>query len=115
MFERFDEDARRVLFFARVHASVRKGVTIDAWAERILGCDRRADTPRELPLDATAKAALGSTVVEADALDHEAIRPAHLLLGILRQEGTTAWQALMDAGVTLRGVREGLARDRDGT
>lgn len=29
MFERFDEDARRALFFARVHTSVRDGATID--------------------------------------------------------------------------------------
>ena len=155
MFERFDEDARRGLFFARVHTSVRHGDTIDtdallqgiltvaldvvsrfapdpgavaalvapalrrrddeepdAFAERIFlhgMLDR--DTSREVPFDATARAAMESAVVEADALDHRDIRPVHLLLGILRHEDTAAWQALMDAGVTLRGVREALARD----
>lgn len=157
MFERFDEDARRTLFFARVHTSVRHGDTIDTddllqgiltvaldvifgfspspdavaalvapalrrrddeepevFAERIfLNGILDRDTSREVPFDATAKAAMASAVVEADALDHKDIRAAHLLLGILRHEDTAAWQALMDAGVTPRGVREALARDGD--
>lgn len=158
MFERFDEDARRALFFARVHTSVRRGATIDTddmlqgilvvaldvvsrfslspdavpalvapalrrrddeepevFAERIfLNGILDRDTSREVPFDATSKAAMASAVVEADALDHRDIRPPHLLLGILRHEGTAAWRALMAAGVTLRGVREALARGTDG-
>jgi hypothetical protein len=86
----------------------------DAFAERIFlhgMLDR--DTSREVPFDATAKAAIESAVVEADALDHKDICPAHLQLGIHRHEGTPAWQALMGAGVTLRGVREAMAQDGD--
>jgi hypothetical protein len=158
MFERFDEAARKALFFARVHTSVRRGATIDAddllqgiltvsfddvsrfapvpdavtalvapalrrrdgeveeeFAERIFlhgMLDR--DTSREVPFDEVTKAAMESAMAEADALGHTDIRPAHLLLGVLRHEGTAAWQALMNAGVTLRGVREAMARGADG-
>ena len=82
----------------------------EAWARRILRQDLGGDTAREIPFAGEAKAVLETAMAEADALDHTAIRPEHLLLGILRQEGSSAWQALMDAGVTLRGVREALAR-----
>ena len=93
----------------------RDGEEPEVFAERIFlhgMLDR--DTSREVAFDATAKAAMASAVVEADALDHRDIRPVHLLLGILRHEGTAAWQGLMDAGVTLRGVREALTQDADG-
>jgi hypothetical protein len=92
----------------------RDGEDLGSWAERILEDEPvDADTSREAPFDAVAKAVMESAFVEADALDHKNIRPAHLLLGLLRQEGTPAWQALMDAGVTLRGAREAMARDTD--
>ena len=84
----------------------------EALVERILRnmiLDR--DTAREVPFDAGTKAAMESAMAEADALGHAQIRAGHLLLGILRHEGTPAWQALMNAGVTLRGVREAMARN----
>lgn len=155
MFERFTEEARRALFFARLHTSVRLGATIDdgdllqgvlavglpavarfaahpavmttliapefrrrddedweAWAERIMWDERGGDTAREVPFAEVSKAALESAAAEASALNHADIRPEHLLLGILCQEGSSAWQALMDAGVTLRGVREAMPHEQ---
>jgi hypothetical protein len=37
------------------------------------------------------------------------VRPEHLLIGLLREEGTEVWRTLNEAGVTLREVRRVLS------
>jgi hypothetical protein len=92
----------------------REGEEPEASAARILkDTSLDAGTSHTMRFAPDASAALDSAVVEASALDHKDICPEHLLLGLLRHEGTPAWQALMDAGVTLRGVREAMAHDTD--
>jgi ATP-dependent Clp protease ATP-binding subunit ClpC len=70
-------------------------------------------TTQEIPFSAAAKRVLHTAAVEADQLDHVHIRPAHLLLGLLREEGTDAWTMLRQAGLDLRGLRQTLAESGD--
>lgn len=145
MFDRFTDDARRSLFFARANTSERDGDEIST--EDLLGglllaapdavvrfasslapsetgeefFDRvehdspewMAKTSREIPLSAGTNKAFERAVQEAEALAHKFIRPEHLLLGLLRDEGTEAWRILHAAGVTLREVRRILGEEGD--
>jgi ATP-dependent Clp protease ATP-binding subunit ClpA len=72
-----------------------------------------AKTRREIRFSAAAQTALLKTVEEADALGHTFIRLEHLLLGLLRDEGTEAWRTLHEAGVRLREVRRILGEEGD--
>jgi ATP-dependent Clp protease ATP-binding subunit ClpA len=147
MFERFTEEARRSLFFARAKTLERDGDAIST--EDLLGGlllatpdaivrfassdhlrpdetgeeffervgHRRpewtAKASREIRFSAAASMALEKAVQEADALGHTFIRPEHLLLGLLRDEGTEAWRTLHGAGVSLRDVRRTLGEEGD--
>ena len=146
MFERFTEDARRVLFFARAKATARYGDSIAPedllggilWAvpravprfqsqstEALTPTETAEDfmsrlasdkglqthTSREIPFSTTTKMALRRAAEEADDLRHTAIRPEHLLLGLLRDEKSHAWRILHEAGVTLREVRRVMSEE----
>jgi len=50
---------------------------------------------------------------EADALRESALRPEHLLLGLLRDEGGPAAAALQAAGVTLEAARQEVRASRE--
>ena len=149
MFERFTQDARRALFFARSKTVERQGDSITpedllggiVWAspnllaqfdaqptkrltpsetgeEFILrvGADRgalAAHARKEIPFSGATKLALQCAAEEADALRHLAVRPEHLLLGLLRNENSEAWRVLDEVGVTLREVRRILAQERE--
>lgn len=143
MFERFTEDARRALFFARFAASVRHGEQMEledllrgimraapsavvrfASDESALPTRRfvgrpgeraalRPATSKEMPLSKQFTLTLERSVAEADALGHHAIRPEHLVLGLLRDEGTQAWGTLHRAGVNLREVRNVMSGEPD--
>lgn len=65
----------------------------------------RAHLHREIPLDQASNRALERTIREADDLGHDAIRPEHLVLGLLQADRTEAWQRLHDAGMTLGNAR----------
>jgi ATP-dependent Clp protease ATP-binding subunit ClpC len=135
MFDRFTDDARKALFFARFAAWARHGEQMEL-EDLVAGIMRAAPSavvrfasdesalPRgrltrrtgeratvgpalsvEMPFSAQFKLTLERSVAEADALGHDAIRPEHLVLGLLRDEGTSAWHTLHRAGVRLREVR----------
>jgi ATP-dependent Clp protease ATP-binding subunit ClpA len=148
MFERFTEDARRSLFFARAKAAERQGdvITLEDFLAGILLSapqvmtrlgSRLTDVPtetaenfmarvfdnrptaaghrsKEIPFSQQTKMAIGRAAEEADQLGHEAIRPEHLLVGILRDESSDAWRTLHKAGVTLREARRSLAPEANG-
>jgi uncharacterized protein (TIGR03435 family) len=136
MFERFTEQARRVLFFARYEASelgsididtehmllglVRecKGLTHRLFADagialndirdevlRRVGVRTKISTSVEIPFSAAAKRVLGHTAQEADRLLHDYIGTEHMLLGLLREQGSIAAEVLTSRGLRLDGVR----------
>jgi hypothetical protein len=140
MFERYTERARRVIFFARYEASQFGSVTIEP-EHLLLGVlreDRNAVTrflgPRaaedirneiesrlavkekvstsvDLPLAPACKRILAYSAEEVERLRHNHIGVEHLLLGILREEGTIAAQVLDGRGLKLNSTREELARN----
>jgi hypothetical protein len=60
---------------------------------------------REIPFTKTAVGALLQAAAEADRLRHNQIEPQHLLLGLLRQEGSAATTVLRQHGITLEAAR----------
>lgn len=68
----------------------------------------RINTSVEVPLSDECKAALALAQQEAELSSPGRVTPAHLLLGLLRQEGTLAARVLRENGVTLGTVRERL-------
>jgi ATP-dependent Clp protease ATP-binding subunit ClpA len=149
MFERFTQDARMALFFARYAVSQRGGEQMELqdllWgimvaapsavvrfaadesvlpphgetAEDVFARQDDDDivlpTPRSvaIPFSTDFQLTFDRSVAEADALGHQAIRPEHLVLGLLRDEGTSAWHTLHRAGVRLREVRQVLSGEPD--
>ena len=135
MFERFTEEARRSLLFARCKTTERHGDLItdedllngislggpdaikllgemaaDALRSAESGDQVLAQIDREawtVPgrFSASASAALQFATTEAESLRHNDIGPEHLLLGLLRDEGTEAWRRLHKAGVRLTDLR----------
>jgi ATP-dependent Clp protease ATP-binding subunit ClpA len=134
MFERFDEPARRALFFAR-HAVTRVGgktiepehlvlgVLHDAGEiARVLGgpaavgslrtrletACRGSEKPpasAELPFADDARMAIEGAATEADELKNHWIRPEHIVLGVLVKTNGTAARTLRDAGVDVDVLR----------
>jgi ATP-dependent Clp protease ATP-binding subunit ClpC len=143
MFDRFTDDARKALFFARFAAWARQSEQMEV-EDLVAGIMRAAPsavvrfasddsalppgrfTRRmgqratvgpalsvAMPFSAQFKLTLERSVAEADALGHHAIRPEHLVLGLLRDEDTNAWATLHRAGVSLREVRRVLKEEQD--
>lgn len=139
MFERYNERARRVLFFSRYEVTglgglsieadhlllglmrssgrhlelLQKWVPIDALRVEIVGRVSRLErTPssHEIPFSAEVNRILTHAVEEADRSSSWAIAPEHLLLAILREPQSAAASTLMARGVTLEAVREEVAR-----
>jgi Clp amino terminal domain, pathogenicity island component/NTF2 fold immunity protein len=141
MFERYTERARRVIFFARYEASQFGSVAIEpehlllgvlredrnaisrflgpkAPAEDIrneiasrLAIKEKVSTSVDLPLTPASKRILAHSAEEVERLGHHHIGVEHLLLGILREEGTVAAQVLDARGLKLNSAREELARN----
>jgi ATP-dependent Clp protease ATP-binding subunit ClpA len=140
MFEKYTENARRVIFFARYEASQLGGPKIESehlllgllkenkdlirrfapdWKsiDRILKEITNRTAPGEklpatvdMPLSDECKRILAYAGEEAEHLSHRHIGPEHLLLGVLRESGSTAAQILNGHGLKLNAVREDLAR-----
>jgi methylmalonyl-CoA/ethylmalonyl-CoA epimerase len=138
MFERYTEAARRAIFYARYEASesgsdvigaehlllgllhdnaeplprlLPKGMTAGEVRRRVEASSpvrEKLALSVELPLSAEAKRALAFAHEEADRLSHRHIGTEHLVLGLLRAEGTLAEIVLREHGVGLVGLREKL-------
>src|SRR3954463_15737176 len=135
MFERFDEHARRSLFFSRYVVTQLGGMTI-APEHLVLGVLKdspssilrfargpnaggltlrieealgRSDVVAgsvEIPFAQEAKGALQRAATEADDLKNKSIRPEHLVLGVLVATSGTAARVLQEAGVEIGAIRD---------
>jgi hypothetical protein len=140
MFERYTEKARRVIFFARYEASQFGSPYIElehllfglfredpALISRFVGPDKiaaeirteiesqitrgeRISTSVDVPLTHECKKVLTLAAEEADRLSQHYVGTQHLLLGILRLEGSLPARLLQKRGVNLAAIRESLVK-----
>jgi ATP-dependent Clp protease ATP-binding subunit ClpA len=140
MFERYTEKARRVIFFARYEASqygspyieaehlllgllredralakrflgeVNAGEGIRSEIERHITSRERISTSVEVPLTLESKKVLNLAGEEADRLGHRHVGTEHLLLGLLRLEGSLASKILKARGANVAMLREQMAK-----
>lgn len=108
---------RLLRFGSEAAETLRPALTFEQWTVRLWQDHSRGDTParasREIPFSTSTKLALQRAAHEADDLRHRFIRPEHLLLGILRDEGTDEWRMLQKTGMTLSGVRAAMDSEPD--
>jgi ATP-dependent Clp protease ATP-binding subunit ClpC len=133
MFERYSENAKRAIFFARWEAQqsgsayiepkhILLGLTHDADSKAnqlfglsactedlrsLLGVHASAQpsTSVDLPLSNPSKRVLAYAVEEADRLRSTPIGSEHLLLGLLREKESSVPKTLAKAGIDLRSAR----------
>jgi uncharacterized protein (TIGR03435 family) len=89
----------------------RTGNRLDDFRSDIVGrLTRREKVPEsdEIPFSASCELALQYAADEADRLLHNSIGTEHLLLGLLREEGSVAAQVLAARGLTIEAVREAI-------
>jgi hypothetical protein len=140
MFERYTEKARRAIFFARYEAStygsryietehlllgllredqvlaryclpkIGAGEEIRAEIETRITRGERISTSVEIPLTAECKKILCLAAEESERLATSFVGTEHLLLGILRMDGSLAAQLLRARGVKPELLREQLAK-----
>jgi ATP-dependent Clp protease ATP-binding subunit ClpC len=134
MFERYREDAKRAVFFARRDAQqsgsayiepkhILLGLTHDAdsKANQLFGLSActenfrgllavhvspRISTSVDLPLSNSSKRILAYAAEEADKLASTPIGAEHLLLGLLREKKSDVPEVLAKAGIHLRSARK---------
>jgi hypothetical protein len=140
MFERYNDQARRAIFFARYAASQSGSPKIEAehlllgvvreagsWISRFAPSlsieDLRAKIPRRMrpaettppqismPLTKECKNILSYAAEEAVNLNHRYIGCEHLLLAILREENCLASTLLKEAGLQEESLRERVSTD----
>ena len=135
MFDRFTEQARQVIFFARYEASSLGSESIET-EHLLLGVVRQdkllalrlpsgageairstieqslprpkppISTSVDMPLSAASIRVLGYSVEEAARLGHESIDSGHLVLGLLREEKGMAAILLREYGIHSDSYRE---------
>ena len=138
MFERYTEDARKSIFFARYQASVfgSTEITTEELLLGILQADKttpwklsmgevseiqkeleegmrpreRIATSVDLPLSMGSKRVLEYAAEEAERLNHKHIEPLHLVLGLLRVEDSIASNILRKHGMECDPFREYVRR-----
>jgi len=140
MFERYTEKARRVIFFARYEASqygspyietehlllglLREDRSLAKWfpgessvepgirteIEGQITPRERISTAVEVPLTEECKKVLNLAAEECERLAQRYVGTEHLLLGMLRVEGSLAAKLLGKRGLKLEGIREQLAK-----
>ncbi|HWG20758.1 MAG TPA: Clp protease N-terminal domain-containing protein [Terracidiphilus sp.] len=140
MFERYNEKARRVIFFARYEASqfgspyietehvllglLREDKALTNRFLRSLGSfesihkqieahaivREKISTSVDLPLSNECKRVLAYAAEEAERLGHKHIGTEHLFLGLLREENSFAAQILKEREINLQVVRDELAK-----
>jgi|SRR5579859_757776 len=136
MFERYTQEARRAIFFARYEAQQFGSKRIEAAhlllgllhdrqssANLLFGLDKHANNFRlkieqklppteplpktaELGLSNSNKRVLAYTAEEADQLGSHPIDSQHLVLGLLRENEPLTASLLSEAGVELTSARE---------
>jgi ATP-dependent Clp protease ATP-binding subunit ClpA len=72
----------------------------------------KVSTSADLPLSRESKLVLHYSAEEGERLNHEHIHPEHLLLGLLRVEGSQAERILQEQGLRLSLVREEIAKSK---
>ena len=141
MFERYREDARRAIFFARWEAQQSGSVYIEP-EHLLLGLTHEADakanqlfsltahtenfrkqlTPHsstkhsssvDLPLSNAGKRVLVYAAEEADKLASNPIGTEHLLLGLLRERKSDVPEALAAVGINLHSARNRVREAQD--
>lgn len=141
MFERYTHPARRVIFFARFEAG-QLGAEKIGTEHLLLGLTQEhpglltsvvgagateGETRRRLnlkpggealassvdmPLTDPSKRVLAYAVEEAERLGHKQISAAHLLLGLMREQGCEAERVLKEMGADLSQLRRRLEMER---
>ena len=139
MFERYTEKARRLIFFARFEASRYGSPYIEtehlllgllredrplvmmflgegrfeddirAEIEQQITQGERISTSVEMPLTTECKKVLNLASEEAQRLAHRHVGTEHVLLGMLRAEGSLAARLLQARGLKAAAVREKIA------
>jgi len=140
MFERYTERARRVIFFARYEASqfgiaaievehlllglireeenlistlLGKRVSLHFIREDIVAHTlpgKKISTSVEIPLTPALQRVLAYALEESEKLKHKHIGTEHMVLGLLREEGSLAANLLVKVGLSLECVREFLQK-----
>ena len=139
MFERYREDARRAIFFARWEAQQSGSAYIepahlllslthdaDSKANTLFGLAAHAEsfrqqfashgseklsTSTDLPLSNTSKRVLAYTAEEADNLASRPIGTEHLLLGLLREKKSGVQDTLATVGIDLHSARNRIRQE----
>ncbi len=136
MFERYNEGARRVIFFARYEASQfgspyietehlllgllrQDKALMDRFLPRVASAEsirtqieertlkaKPVSTSVDLPLSNECKRVLAYAAEEAERLSHKHIGTEHLLLGLLREEKSFAAEILRERGLRLNELRK---------
>jgi quinol monooxygenase YgiN len=88
--------------FARAHVNV---ADVRQEVERRAVPRERVPVSAEIPFDAELQRVLRFTAEEADRLGQAYVGTEHLLLGLLRADGSTAATILSEKGMALEGVR----------
>lgn len=141
MFERYNDKARRVIFFARHEASqfgreqieadfILLGIAredpklCDQWLganyadmretfSRLYTTGERVGTSVDLPLSAEARRVLAHAEEEAERMASRQITPEHLLLGLFREPGCEAAKMLTARGGDVAVVRAAVAAETE--
>lgn len=138
MFERYTQDARRAIFFARWEAQQSGSAYIepehlllslthdvDSKANQLFALSARVENFRkqlglhnsaksstsDLPLSNAGKRVLAYTAEEAERLASKPIGTEHLLLGLLREKKPDVPEALAEAGIDLHSARNRIRQE----
>lgn len=144
MFERYTQQARRAIFFARYEASELGGAFIETehlllgvmraapeLLESYLGDERatgelrgelaaaagqeaKIPTSANMPLSGRCKRALKHAAEESDRAASREITAGHLVLGLLRTEKGPAYEALARRGLSAEKCRQLMVQERSG-
>jgi ketosteroid isomerase-like protein len=135
MFERYTEQARRVIFFARYEASnygsrcietehlllgllrecplPQSNATLEqirGEVERQITRGERISTSVEIPLSGESKRALTLAAEEAERLAHRIVAPEHLLIGLLQVEKSLAARTLKARNIDAVEIRKQISK-----
>src|SRR5262249_40756861 len=89
-------------FHDKSHEGIRKRVELETVRNKVIS------TSVDLPLSRQCKRALAYGAEEAQRLKHKLISTEHLLLGLLREEGSLASRILQECGVERSAIVDGI-------